>query len=192
MSAAAGDTTRWNILPNYIGDTTAYTPVVLVKPFMGGLQTSLSIITNRRDYDISIRSVDSGDYSARIGFYYPQDKADAIHVGLPPDKIETNEGQRPKIDIENIKYDYIIRGDQSLSWYPVRVFEDGHKVFIRMAEHVDRAQLPVFMTTDKSGRTEMVNYRYFKPYYIVDTLFERGLLILGTDKYKKTVRITRV
>jgi len=68
MSAAAGDTTRWNILPNYIGDPSSYTPVVLVKPFMGGLQTSLSIITNKRDYDITIQSVDSGDYMPVSGF----------------------------------------------------------------------------------------------------------------------------
>ncbi len=192
MSAAAGDTTRWNILPNYIGDASSYTPVVLIKPFMGGLQTSLSIITDRRDYDITIQSVESGDYMPRIGFYYPQDKADAINVGLPPDKIEDNNSKQPKINIENIKYDYRIRGDQRLGWYPRSVFEDGNKVFIRMPDHVDRSQLPIFMALDRSNQTEVVNYRYFKPYYVVDTIFDRGVLVLGTDKYRQMVRITRV
>jgi len=191
MSAAAGDTTRWNILPDYIGNASAYTPVVLVKPFMGGLQTSLSIITDKRDYDITIQSVDTDDYMPRIGFYYPQDKADAINVGLPPDKIENNEGLQPKINIENIKYDYQTRGDQRLSWYPTRVFEDGNKVFIRMPDHVDHAQLPVFMAIDQSGQTEAVNYRYFKPYYVVDTIFDEGVLVLGTDKYRQIVKIIR-
>ncbi len=192
MSAAAGDTTRWNILPNYIGDTASYTPVVLVKPFMGGLQTSLSIITDRRDYDITIQSVDTGDYMPRIGFYYPQDKADAINVGLPPDKIENNGSKQPEINIENIKYDYRIRGDHSLSWYPTRVFEDGNKVFIRMPAQVDRSQLPVFMAIDRSGETEVVNYRYFKPYYVVDTIFDQGVLILGTDKYRQMIKLIKV
>ena len=192
MSAAAGDTTRWNILPNYIGNATNYTPVVLIKPFMGGLQTSLSIITDRRDYDLTIQSVDSGDYTPRIGFYYPQDKADAINVGLPPDKIENNISKQPKINIENIKYDYKITGDQKLSWYPTSVFEDGNKVFIRMSDQVDRSQLPVFMTIDRSGQTEVVNYRYFKPYYVVDTIFEKGVLILGTDKYKQIIKLIRI
>ena len=191
MSAAAGDTTRWNLLPNYIGDTTNYTPVVLVKPFMGGLQTSLSIITNRRDYDITIQSVYSGDYMPRIGFYYPQDKADSIKVGLSPDKIENNPSQQPKINIENIKYDYRIKGNQKLSWYPKSVFEDGNKVFIRMSDHVERSQLPIFMTIDRSGQTEVVNYRYFKPYYVVDTIFEQGVLILGTEKYRQIIEITK-
>ena len=191
MSAAAGDTTRWNILPNYIGNAANFTPVVLVKPFMGALQTSLSIITDKRDYDINIRSVDSGDYMPRIGFYYPQDKADAIKVGLSPDKIENNDSLQPKINIENIKYDYRIKGDRKLCWYPTSVFEDGNKVFIRMSDHVDHSQLPVFMTIDRRGQTGLVNYRYFKPYYVIDTIFDQGVLVLGTDKYKQMIRITK-
>ncbi|MBF0570767.1 MAG: TrbG/VirB9 family P-type conjugative transfer protein [Candidatus Omnitrophica bacterium] len=192
MSAAAGDTTRWNILPNYIGNSATYTPIILVKPFMGGLQTSLSIITDKRDYDITVQSVDSGDYMPRAGFYYPQDKADAVNVGLPPDKIENNESKQPKINIENIKYNYRIKGDPSLSWFPTRIFEDGNKVFIRMSDHVDRSQLPIFMMIDHSGQPEVVNYRYFKPYFVVDTIFDRGVLILGTDKYKQVVKLIRV
>jgi type IV secretion system protein VirB9 len=192
MSVAAGDTTRWNILPNYIGDASSYTPVVLIKPFMGGLQTSLYIITDRRDYDITIQSVDSGDYMPRVGFYYPQDKADAINVGLPPDKIENNDSKQPKINIESIKYDYRIWGNRNLSWYPMSVFEDGNKVFIRMSDHVDRSQLPIFMTIDHSGQTEVVNYRYFKPYYVIDTIFDRGVLILGTDKYRQIIILIKV
>jgi len=191
MSAAAGDTTRWNILPNYIGNASSYTPVVLVKPFMGGLQTSLSIITDKRDYDIVIRSVDSGDYMSRIGFYYPQDKADAINIGLPPDKIENNDSKQPKINMENIKYDYRIRGDKKLSWYPVSAFEDGNKVFIKMPNNVDHSQLPIFMTLGSHGQTEVVNYRYFKPYYVVDTIFDCGVLILGTDKYRQIIKLTK-
>lgn len=191
MSAAAGDTTRWNILPSYIGDASSYTPVVLVKPFMGGLQTSLSIITDKRDYDIVIQSVDSGDYMTRIGFYYPQDKADAINVGLPPDKMEGNDTKQPKINIENIKFDYVIKGSKNLEWYPVKVFDDGNKVFIKMPGNVSRAQLPIFMAIDAAGQPEVVNYRYYRPYYVIDTLFDRGVLVLGTDKYQKKIYLCK-
>lgn len=192
MSAQAGDTIRWHILPSYIGDASAYTPVILIKPFMGGLQTSLSIITDKRDYDIAIQSVDSGEYVPRIAFYYPQDKADSINVGLPPDKIENNQAQPPKIKIEDIKYDYRIRGDRNLSWYPTAIFEDGNKVFIKMPAEVDHSQLPIFMAIDQAGQTEVVNYRYFKPYYVIDTIFNRGALILGTDRYKQVINIAKI
>ena len=192
MSAAAGDTTRWNILPSYIGDATTFTPVVLIKPFMGGLETSLSIITDRRDYDITIQSVDAGDYMTRIGFYYPQEAADAINVGLPPDKIADGQSLKPQIDVEHIKYDYHVRGDRHLSWYPSSVFEDGNKVFIRMSDQVDHAELPVFMVIDRGGQAEVVNYRYYKPYYVIDTIFDQGVLILGTERYRQVIRISRV
>jgi len=191
MSAAAGDTTRWNILPNYIGDTNTFTPIVLVKPIMGGLQTNLSIITDRRDYDITLQSVDTGEYMPRIGFYYPQEKADSIDVGGPPDKIENNGSKQPKINIENIKYDYRIKGDKGISWYPMSVFEDGSKVFIRMPDNVDRSQLPVFMMVDRKGQTEVVNYRYFKPYFVVDTIFKQGVLILGTNRYRQIINLIK-
>jgi len=193
MSAAAGDTIRWNILSNYIGDSKDFTPVVLVKPLMGGVQTSLSIITDKRDYDILIQSVDSGDYMPRIGFYYPQDKADAVNVGPSPDKVDGNDsGRQPRINIENIRYDYRIKGDRRLAWFPLSVFEDGNKVFIKMPPQVNRSELPVFMTVDALGQAEVVNYRYFRPYYVVDTIFDRGVLILGTDKYKQVIQLCRV
>jgi type IV secretion system protein VirB9 len=158
---------------------------------MGGLQTSVSIITDKRDYDIVIRSVDSGDYMPRIGFYYPQDKADTINIGLSPDKIENNESKQPGINVENIRYDYRIRGDKKLSWYPMSVFEDGNKVFIKMPDNVNHSQLPIFMTVDRQGQSEVANYRYFKPYYVVDTIFDCGVLILGTAKYKQIIQLTR-
>src|SRR4029077_10448949 len=123
------------------------------------------------------QSADSGDYMPRIGFYYPQDKADAVPVGLPPSETIDNAVSQPKIDIEHIKYDYRIQGDSKLSWYPTGVFEDGRKVFIRMPNETDPSPLPIFMAIDRSGRTEMVNYRYFKPYYVIDTIFDRGVLI---------------
>jgi len=142
--------------------------------------------------DIDVQSVDAGDYMPRIGFYYPQDKADAIGVGLPPDKIDNNASRQPKINIENIKYDYTIRGNQKLSWYPTSVFEDGNKVFIRMSDKVDRSQLPIFMTIDNRGQIEVVNYRYFKPYFVVDSIFNQGVLMLGTNRYKQIIRITKI
>jgi P-type conjugative transfer protein TrbG len=189
VSAAAGDTTRWEVLPRYIGDENNYTPVILVKPYFGGLETSLSIITNKRDYDIVICSVDSGEYMQRMAFYYPQDVADSIGVGLPPGSSDAQASPIPKINIENIKHDFVLRGDKRLNWFPKDVFEDGQKVFIKMSPTVSRAELPVFMAIDQTGQTEVVNYRYFRPYFVIDTLFIRGILVLGTDKYRKVIQI---
>ena len=113
-------------------------------------------------------------------------------MGLPPDKIEESLSKQPMINLESIKYNYRIKGDHRLAWYPTSVFEDGNKVFIKMSDHVDHSQLPIFMSIDHSGQTEVVNYRYFKPYYVVDTIFDKGELILGTDKYRQMIELTKV
>jgi type IV secretion system protein VirB9 len=187
-NAVAGDTTRWQVVPRYIGDADNYTPVILIKPFFGGLQTNLSIITNKRDYNIVICSVDSGDYMERMAFYYPQDRADGLNVGLPPGGNDTA-SSAPKINIENIRHDFVLKGDRRLSWFPKDVFEDGQKVYIKMPATVSRSELPVFMAMDATGQTEVVNYRYRRPYFVIDTLFTHGVLVLGTDKYRKVIEI---
>ncbi len=188
-SVSSGDTVRWQVVPSYIGDADNYTPVVLVKPFFGGLETSLSIITNKRDYDIVICSVDSGDYMQRMAFYYPQDRADSINIGLSPGDNKIATTAVPKINIENIKHDFVMKGDRSLTWFPKDVFDDGQKVFIKMPVTVSRSELPVFMAIDATGQTEVVNYRYFRPYFVIDAVFTRGILVLGTDKYRKIIEI---
>lgn len=192
MSAAAADTVRWQILPKYMGDENDYTPVILVKPFFGGQETTLSIITNKRDYNILLCSVDSGDYIQKMSFYYPQDKADGLNIGMPPGQdSSTQTTSVPKINLESIKHDFVLKGDRNLTWFPKDVFEDGQKVFIKMPPTVNRAELPVFMGIDPTGQTEVVNYRYFRPYFVIDRLFDHGILVLGTDKYRKVIEIFR-
>jgi type IV secretion system protein TrbG len=190
-SAAAADTVRWEVQPSYIGDANDYTPVVLIKPFFGGLQTNVSIITNKRDYDIYVRSVDTGDFMERIGYYYPQDKADIVNTGMSIFKDADAQATAPKINVENIQHNYKVDGDKRLPWYPLAVFDDSQKVYIKMPPKVSRSELPAFMAVDEAGQINVVNYRYFRPYFIVDTIFENGLLVLGTDKYRKIIKIKR-
>ena len=191
-SVATGDNVRWHILSNYIGDANDYTPVVLIKPFFGGLQTTLSITTDKRDYDIIIRSVESGDFMQRAGFYYPQDKADSVNIGQPPGGGSNESRVVPKIDIGNITYPYVVSGDKRLPWFPKRVFTDGKKVFIEMPVGVSRSELPAPMAINFKGQREVVNFRYYRPYFVIDTLFDKGILVIGTDKYQQIITITKI
>jgi len=190
-SVQAADTIRWQVLPNYIGDTNDYTPVILVKPFFGGLETNLSIITNKRDYDIELCSVDSGDYMERMAFYYPQDRADSLNIGLPPGNSQSTTASAPQINVDSIKHDFVMKGDKRLGWFPKDIFEDGTKVWIKMSPKVSRAELPVFMGIDPTGQAEVINYRYFRPYFVIDRVFDHGVLVLGTDKYRKVIEIIK-
>ncbi|MFH0754231.1 MAG: TrbG/VirB9 family P-type conjugative transfer protein [Candidatus Omnitrophota bacterium] len=190
LDMAAGDTVRWQTKVSYKGDSAHFTAMVMVKPLMGALTTNLSIVTDRRDYNIIMTSIETGEYMPRIGFYYPQDAADRAKLPVPP-MVKQEPANFANVDIENVHFNYVIDGERSLNWYPTSVFDDGKKVFIKMGPNAARSELPVFHVVNKNGQSEVANYRYRKPYYIVDTLFDRGELILGSEKYQTRILIKR-
>jgi len=186
----AGDTVRWQTKVSYVGTAEKFVPVVMVKPFIGGLTTNLSIITDKRQYNVILTSIEQGDYMPGIGFYYPQDVQEKNKIPAPP-MAKLDPTDMMPFDVENIKFSYVMEGDKTLPWYPVSVFDDGTKVFIKMGTAVRSSELPVFLVRDARGRQEVVNYRYKKPYYIVDQIFQRGELILGVDSNQTKIVIRK-
>lgn len=190
LDMASGDTVRWNTKVSYKGDESSFTAMVMVKPLVGSVTTNLSIVTDRRDYNILMTSVEAGEYMPRIGFYYPQDAAARVQIPSPPVRQPDMAGFS-SLDVENIHFDYVFRGDKTLPWYPVSVFDDGKKVYIKMGEGAFRSELPVFHVRGAGGEIKVVNYRYRKPYFIVDSLFEQGELLLGSGTRQTRVMIQR-
>ena len=74
---------------------------------------------------------------------------------------------------------------------PVRVFDDGSKTYIQMPAGVQHREAPVFVVLNANGNGEMVNYRVKDQTYIVDRLFTRAELVLGSDKKAEKVEISR-
>ncbi len=190
LDMAAGDTVRWQTKVSYKGEPGHFTAMVMVKPLIATLTTNLSIVTDRRDYNIIMTSIDTGEYMPRIGFYYPQDAAEHSAIPSPPVASQVTPGFA-SVDIENMHFNYALEGDKGLSWYPASVFDDGKKVFIKMGEKAEHAELPVFHVLGKNGQVQVANYRYRRPFFIIDTLFERGELILGAEKYQTRIVIRK-
>jgi len=89
---------------------------------------------------------------------------------------------------ENMRFNYDIIGD-SPNWRPIRVFDDGKKVFIQFPKTVSVSEAPPLFVTDKKGKqSKLVNYRVRGEYYIVDRLFDAAELRLG-EKDQIIVRI---
>ncbi len=78
-------------------------------------------------------------------------------------------------------------GDSSMR--PSRVFNDGSQVFIQTPELMDRTETPTLLVLDDSGNATMVNYRVKENYFIVDKLFSRAELVLGSGRDVTTVTI---
>ena len=185
-SVSAGDTVRW-----VIGDTVSGTGAskrvhVLVKPFASGLTTNLVITTDRRTYHLQLDSTDKTAMAA-ISWTYPSDQLLALRA-----KNAAAEAALPvasNIALDEIRFRYRLSGD-SPAWRPVRVFDDGHKVYIEFPGRIDQGEAPPLFVVGHDGGTELVNYRMRGHYYVVDRLFAAAELRLG-NKPQQVVRITR-
>jgi type IV secretion system protein TrbG len=196
LDIVTGDSQRWNISVARSGSDTGERPHIMVKPLAEGeLETNLMVTTDRRVYNIDMVSVSEGQYTPQIDFYYPNDpiviaQPTSKTAGKPAGHTVKEQDISTLVSLEDMNFDYKIKGDNGLAWYPSRVFDDGRKVFIQMPNHLESSEAPVFLV-EQEGKQEIVNYRYQAPYYVIDRLFNKGMLILGTDKTQEIVTIAK-
>lgn len=89
-----------------------------------------------------------------------------------------------------MNFNYSIRsGDEHIR--PVRVFDDGAKTYIQMPADLQHREAPVLLVVGSDGKGEMTNYRVKDQIYIVDRLFDRANLVLGSGKKAQKVEISR-
>ena len=186
LSVSAGDTTRWIVADARSGAGTAIQGHVLVKPNAASLATNLVIMTDRRVYHVELKSV-SGPAMAAVSWRYPADlmipnqsPAKASAAAAPP---------APVFAPEKLNLRYKIDGDKP-DWRPLSAFDDGQQVFIEMPEKIHTMEAPPLFVVGDQG-LEAVNYRLQGKYYVVDRLFTRAELKLGSGWGAKTVRIER-
>jgi len=190
-----GDSVRWNISPAMYGTGDQATAVIILKPQTPGLDTNLLITTDRRAYYLRLISKPE-DYVARVAFAYPDDDTSrkwqlqlAEQQALA--KLEKHASEVPPavLTVEKMSFDYTIRGgDEHLR--PVRVFDDGAKTYIQMPAEIQHREAPVLLVLGKDGKGEMTNYRVKDQTYIVDRLFDRANLVLGSGKKAQKVEIS--
>jgi P-type conjugative transfer protein TrbG len=191
-----GDTARWTVEPAITGAGPSETQHLIIKPMDVGLETSLVVTTNRRTYHFKLRSHRT-QYMPQVAFTYPEDalaKWDAIRTR------ETQERERKIIPqtgeyLGNLNFDYDLDGDAA--WMPVRVFNDGSKTILQMSKAMAQTEAPTLLVLRKEGglftddETVMVNYRVQGDRYIVDTVFDKAILIAGVGDGQDRVTITR-
>lgn len=200
LDLVTGDSQRWNISVAKSGTMAgAERPHIMVKPLADGdLVTNLIITTDRRVYNIDMVAVSEGQYTPQIDFYYPHEpmvtsvpKPAPLAVAATPNDRSVKENPvATLVALDNMNFGYALEGKESLAWYPLRVFDDGSKVFIQMKSSLKSAEAPVFLV-ENEGKQEIVNYRYKAPYYVIDRLFDKGILILGSDKKQEIITISK-
>jgi type IV secretion system protein VirB9 len=92
-------------------------------------------------------------------------------------------------NINNLDFDYNIKGDAS--WKPTRVYNDGIKTYIQMPKNMLYNEAPIFLVLDQNDNNQLVNYRLKENNYIVDKLFNKGILIIGVGDDQEKISIER-
>lgn len=192
-----GDSVNWNegdgaIPVVYSGSNNAPVPHIVLKPSLPGLNTSLLITTDKRTYYIKLYS-STGANLSRVGFYYPGEETQTIatqrtELKAADDKVIST----PLIDPRNMHFGYKISGDTDAPFNPTQVFDDGTHVYVQMKDGIKANELPAFYVLGNDGKTlELVNFRYKTPFYIIDKLFKKGVLVLGLDGDSERITITK-
>lgn len=191
-----GDSVRWMISPAVFGSGEQSTSIIVLKPQSPGLDTNLLITTDRRAYYLRLISKPE-EYVARIAFAYPEDDSVAkwqqqIAAQRAQEKLGHRTAEMPSglVAAEKLNFDYrITGGDDNIR--PRRVFDDGAKTYIQMPAQMQHREAPALLVLGTDGKGVMTNYRVKEQTYIVDRLFDRANLILGSGKKAQKVEITR-
>ncbi|TPD59304.1 P-type conjugative transfer protein TrbG [Emcibacter nanhaiensis] len=177
VSVSAGDTVRWVIGDTVSGAGEGAQVHLLIKPVQKELETNLVITTDRRSYYLDLKSFEE-TYMTAMRWTYPQTEIRAL--------TRLNERSRNSavidkgLQLEDLDFSYSIQGDEP-DWRPLRAFDDGRKIYIEFPATIDRREAPPLFVLGRKDEVELVNYRMRGNYYIVDRLFARAELRLGTD-----------
>ena len=195
-SIQLGDTARWTVEPAVSGSGATEVMHLILKPMDVGLDTSLVVTTNRRSYHLKLRSHRTA-YMPQVAFTYPEEALAQWEALKTREGVERPEKTLPQTGeyLGNLSFDYEIDG--SVAWKPVRVYHDGRKTIIEMPQAMQHTESPSLLVVRKDGglftddETVIVNYRVQGNRYIVDTVFDKAILIAGVGRSQDRVTITR-
>jgi P-type conjugative transfer protein TrbG len=195
VALALGDTVQWIVQDKG--------PHVFVKPVRPDLYTSGTLVTNRRTYQLGLRSSpEGGAWYQRVSWTSPdlialqRDPAAGDDAGRGPNDAHSarvaRKGDAPRATVEGVQvdrlnFDYRIQG--AAAFRPSQVFDDGRFTYVRMPASLQ--EMPALFVGAESGASEegqLVNYTLRGRLLVVHRLADRFVLRLGAA----TVRVERV
>ena len=195
-SLQIGDAVRWSLEPMMSGGPAGDRVHIIVKPKDVGLQTNLIVATNKRVYNLRLKST-KNQYLPAVSFSYPEVQAAKWHMEntqkLEAQKRETipQTGER----LSNLDFEYGIDGNAV--WRPLRVYNDGTKTYIDMPPTIESQEVPTILTLRGEGglfsdeETEIINYRYQNQRFIIDGVPETLILISGVGSEQQRITVSR-
>ena len=178
----AGDTVQWRISG---GPRNLY-----VKPVRDGIQTSLTVVTNKRTYQFQlISSKKEKKLYQKVSFDYPDRAAeirlmqDIATAKINAEKARLDDQIISEVRPEQLDFNFDIDGDTSFK--PTAAYTDGTFTYLRLPNTQD---CPVVFLIDENDKPSLINYRVKANMIMVERLAKKLLLKLG-DK-ETTVKYT--
>jgi type IV secretion system protein VirB9 len=181
---AVGDTVQW-----ISADTAGH---VFIKPLRPGLFTTATVVTDKRVYQLSLRSSqENGLFYQRVSWVYP-DFLMVKKITPPPqnapdvkpnEKPEQGGGLSTK-KLDDMNFDYDISGDD-VQFKPTQVMDDGKFVWLQMPRN-SQEQPALFIETE--GGLSLANYNTNGRYLVVTQLFKKAVLKIGSEEVSITRR----
>ena len=197
MSVAAGDTSNWEITP------TKNRKNLFLKPKFEDLETSLTVLTDKRPYQFVLKSTTDGKkWYQRVSWVYSSQvvleldpaaasdaedaasTAAAAHQGPPTSPSAARPEGPAGINPEAMRFSYRIEGDAKFR--PEIVFDDGRFTYFRMP--ADLQEQPALFAVIEGNDFSLVNYTVNGNFIVAQRLLDNAVLKLG----KPEVRVTRV
>lgn len=168
---------------------------VVFQPKDVDLESNVIITTDRRTYHIKLYAPKvEGAYLNRVGFYYPEDLVQSWSDKMGDDaaaavREESLKVMPAAVSPDKLAFDYRLEWAKGNGdFMPKRVFNDGERVYIEMADSVRSGENPVLALVDEQGKEVVVNYRRQEDpatgtvHFVVDKLFAKAVLVGGTEK----------
>lgn len=171
---AIGDTAQW-----IVSKTSGH---VFIKPSQPDIATTATIVTDRRTYQLTLRSSpEDGKFYQRVSWDYPdivifqQEQASRIKANFDLERARIDSTiVSGGVAIEKLNFDYSVKGDAEFK--PQQVFDDGKFTWIRLGES---QEMPVVFLKPDSGDAELLNTNLRGQFLVVQRIVPRLLLKAG-------------
>lgn len=186
---------RFLVEPSITGSGMDQQIHLLIKPKDVGLDTSLVVTTDRRTYHFRLKS-DQNDFMPYVSFTYPDDAKAKWRLiqQMQAERRKANTFTETSEYLGDLNFNYRIQGNSRFK--PVRVYNNGVKTIIEMPGSMSESEAPALLVLRNGGlfkkpESVMVNYRLQGCRYIVDSVFDKAILIIGSGSTQEKITITR-
>ncbi|EHL31857.1 P-type conjugative transfer protein TrbG [Legionella drancourtii] len=186
---------RFLVEPSITGSGMDQQIHLLIKPRDVGLDTSLVVTTDRRTYHFRLKS-DQNNFMPYVSFTYPDDAKAKWRLiqQMQAERRKANTFTETNEYLGDLNFNYRIQGNSRFK--PVRVYNNGVKTIIEMPKAMSESEAPALLVLRNGGlfkqpESVMVNYRLQGCRYIVDSVFDKAILIIGSGSSQEKISITR-